>query len=140
MAVADIMTRKVVSIGMDDTLAEVKTIFDNTRFHHLLVIQSGTLVGVVSDRDLLKAISPNLGTAAETAKDLATLDKKVHQVMSRKPIVVNETAAVHAAVSLINEHGVSCLPVVNGAGKVAGILSWRDIFRELERVRRQKAG
>ncbi|MFY0665531.1 MAG: CBS domain-containing protein [Natronospirillum sp.] len=140
MAVADIMTRKVVSIGMDDTLAEVKTIFDNTRFHHLLVIQSGNLVGVVSDRDLLKAISPNLGTAAETPKDLATLDKKVHQVMTRKPIVVNETAAVHEAVSLINEHGVSCLPVVNDAGKMVGILSWRDIFRELERVRRQKTG
>lgn len=140
MAIADIMTRKVVSIGMDDTLAEVKTIFDNTKFHHLLVIQSGNLVGVVSDRDLLKAISPNLGTAAETAKDLATLDKKVHQVMSRKPVVVNETAAVHAAVSLINEKGVSCLPVVNDSGKVVGILSWRDIFRELERVRRQKHG
>lgn len=140
MAIADIMTRKVVSIGMDDTLAEVKTIFDNTKFHHLLVIQSGKLVGVVSDRDLLKAISPNLGTAAETAKDLATLDKKVHQVMSRKPIVVNEKSPVHSAVSLINEHGVSCLPVVDDAGKAVGILSWRDILRELERARRQKSG
>lgn len=136
MAVADIMTRKVVSIGMDDTLEDVKHIFDNTRFHHLLVIQAGNLVGVISDRDLFKAISPNLGTAAETRKDLATLSKKVHQVMTRKLVVIRENAPIFDAVEMINQHRVSCLPVVDEHGKVAGILSWRDIFRELERARR----
>ncbi|MFC3853972.1 CBS domain-containing protein [Salinispirillum marinum] len=138
MAVADIMTRKVVSIGMDDTLEDVKHIFDNTQFHHLLVIQSGNLVGVISDRDLFKAISPNLGTAAETWKDLATLSKKVHQVMTRKLVVIRENAPIFDAVEMINQHRVSCLPVVDERGKVAGILSWRDILRELEHARRIK--
>lgn len=138
MAVADIMTRKVVSIGMDDTLEDVKHIFDNTQFHHLLVIQGGNLVGVISDRDLFKAISPNLGTAAETRKDLATLSKKVHQVMTRKLVVIRENAPIFDAVEMINQHRVSCLPVVDERGKVAGILSWRDIMRELERAKRIK--
>jgi len=40
------------------------------------VIESGKLIGVVSDRDLLKAISPNIGTMSETYRDEATLNKR----------------------------------------------------------------
>ncbi len=47
MSVEKIMSRIVVSIEMDDSLSMVKEIFDNTRFHHLLVVESGKLFGVI---------------------------------------------------------------------------------------------
>ena len=76
MSIDKLMSKNVVTIEMDDSLSVVKEIFDNTRFHHLLVVEAGKLFGVISDRDLLKAISPNIGTAAETASDAASLNKK----------------------------------------------------------------
>lgn len=131
MLVKDIMTRHVVTVGLDDTLALVKEIFDHSRFHHLLALEDGELLGVVSDRDLFKALSPNIGTAVESYKDTATLNKKVHQIMSRKPKILREHATVDDAIDLFNLHDVSCIPILADDGRLVGILSWRDLLRAL---------
>ncbi|MBS1170786.1 MAG: signal transduction protein [Burkholderiaceae bacterium] len=131
MRIDEIMTRKVVTVEMDDPLSVVKDIFDNSKFHHLLVIEEGKLFGVVSDRDLLKAISPNIGTLTETYKDAATLNKRVHQIMSRKPITLTEEASVRDAVAVFNQHKISCIPIVNKDFRPVGIVSWRDIMRHM---------
>ncbi|NVK25055.1 MAG: CBS domain-containing protein [Gammaproteobacteria bacterium] len=132
MSLKSLMTTDLVTVRMDDSLAMVKGIFDNTNFHHLLVVENKTLVGVISDRDLFKALSPNIDSEVANAKDLATLNKKVHQIMSRKPIVIAPDASVKQAITLFNEHTISCLPVVDENDKPVGIISWRDIMRELE--------
>lgn len=132
LRLADLMTRSVVSVEMDDPLRTVKDIFDNTRFHHLLVVESGRLCGVISDRDLLKAISPQVGTPAETARDAATLNKRAHQIMTRQPVTLPVEATLRDAVTAFNRHGVSCIPVVAADGRPAGIVSWRDVMRAIE--------
>ena len=125
------MTRRVVSVELDDQLSTVKEIFEQVKFRHLLVIEEGKLFGVVSDRDLLKAISPNIGTSRESNVDLATLKKRVHQIVSRNPITLPPTASVLEAITLFNTHSVSCIPVVDDQNRALGILSWRDILRAL---------
>jgi acetoin utilization protein AcuB len=120
---------------MDDTLAEIKKIFDSVSFHHLLVVERGKLFGVLSDRDLLKALGPTIGTRAETEKDLATLNKKVHHVMTRKPISLPADADIYAAIDLFNENKISCIPIVEN-DKPVGILSWRDLIRFLGSLKR----
>ena len=131
MKICDIMSKKVVSVAMDDKLSTVKELFDRLKFHHLLVVESGKLVGVVSDRDLLKALSPQLGTIAESEKDAATLNKRVHQVMTRRPISLHPEASVLDAVNLFNTHRISCIPIVNIDCQPVGMLSWRDILNAL---------
>lgn len=131
MLIQDIMTKRVVTIEMDDKLSVVKDIFDNSKFRHLLVLEENKLFGVVSDRDLLKALSPNLGTMTETYKDAATLNKRVHQIMSRKPITLPPTASIREAVNLFNSHRISCIPIVDHDFRPVGIVSWRDILRHL---------
>jgi acetoin utilization protein AcuB len=131
MFVKQLMTKKIVTVEMDDTLATVKEIFDNLKFHHLLVVESGRLFGVVSDRDLLKALSPRLGTMSETFDDAATLNKRVHQIMTRKPITLRPEAHLLEAVNMFNIHKVSCIPVVDEKFKPVGIISWRDILKAL---------
>ena len=131
MSAKSIMNKPVVTVELDDTLKVVKDIFDNTRFHHLLVVEQGVLVGVISDRDLLKAISPKIDTASEKNNDLATLKKKVHQVMSRKPIVLTQEAELEDAITIFNQYTISCIPVVDDDFKPVGIISWRDILKAL---------
>ena len=138
MKVGKMMSANVVHVGLDDPLHKVKAIFERTKFHHLLVIQSGKLWGVVSDRDLLKSVSPNVGTITETLRDAASLNKKVHQIMTRKPITLSPDADVHEAIHVFNEYNVSCIPILNIDGSVAGILSWRDVFKALEAYQLKK--
>ncbi len=132
MRVEEIMSKTVVTVELDDSLKVVKEIFDNTRFHHLLVIESEKLFGVLSDRDLLKALSPNIGTIAETARDAASLNKRVHQIMTRKPVTISKNAGISDAIHIFNHHNISCIPVVDDDRKPVGILSWRDILKTFE--------
>lgn len=133
MEIEQLMTHPVDVVKMDDSLAHVKNIFELRSFHHLAVVENGKLVGVVSDRDLLKALSPNLGSPSETAKDLMCLNKRVHQIMTRDLITIDVDHGMFHAIRLFNRHNISCLPVVNDKGKLIGMLTWRDILRFIEK-------
>lgn len=128
----NIMSTPVTSVEMDDKLSLVNTLFEQTKFHHLVVVDNKILVGVISDRDLFKALSPTVGTAAETSADLAILNKKAHQIMSRNPVHLKQQDDISKAVIAFREHKVSCLPVVNERQVPVGILSWRDIIKALD--------
>jgi acetoin utilization protein AcuB len=133
MSLRNIMTSRVVSVEMDDRLAAVREIFDSTKFHHLLVVDGdGKLAGVVSDRDLLKALSPYVGSIAENARDTATLNKRVHQIMSRKPITLPPDAKIADAVKLLLANRISCIPIVDEQFRPIGIVSWRDLLRTFD--------
>jgi len=134
MEIEKIMSKTIVTVEMDDSLKLVKEIFDNARFHHLLVVQYGKLFGVISDRDLLKAISPFIGTPEETNRDRATLKKRAHQILTRKPITLAPDAMIHDALRIFNSHNVSCIPIVDYQQRPVGIITWRDILRVLESI------
>ena len=125
------MTKSVAVVEMDDKLLLVKEIFDKSNFHHLLVVDNGKLFGVVSDRDLLKAISPNLGTTGDTQRDLAILNKQVHQIMTRKPITLKVDNSISDAVALFNTHKISCIPIVDDDFRPLGIVTWRELIKTM---------
>lgn len=133
------MTRKVVTIGMDATLLTVRDIFHREKFHHLVVIDEGRAVGVVSDRDLLHHLSPFAGTYTERPQDAHTLDRRVHQIMSRRLVSVTEGTSAREATERLLTGRVSCLPVLDERGRVRGIVTWRDLLlwsmSEVERGR-----
>lgn len=131
MKVETIMTKNMVTVEMDDTLKRVREIFQQHRFHHLLVLSGQRLMGVISDRDLLKSISPYVGTLSETEHDLATLQKRAHQIMTRKPITVAKDATFQIAAETLLKKNISCLPVTNEDGAIVGILTWRDLMAAL---------
>jgi len=128
MTVETIMSQKIVTVEMDETLERIREIFEQHRFHHLLVVSGRRLMGVISDRDLLKSISPFVDTLSETSRDLAILQKRAHQIMTRKPISVSKDVTVQIAAETLLANNISCLPVTNEEGNVEGILTWRDIL------------
>jgi acetoin utilization protein AcuB len=140
MSVKKIMNPNPVVVGMEDTLARMRELFDEHHFHHLLVTERGLLRGIVSDRDVLKALSPYVGTPAEQTRDTSTLFRRAHQVMTRDPITVAPEASLADAISLFNQHRISCLPVVNQSLQPLGVVSWRDILKAMERVNQHKQG
>ncbi len=129
MKIASIMTTRVATIEMDDTLRSINNIFSQAKFHHLLVQNKGKLIGVISDRDLLKASSPFLGTPSERTCDVNRLSRKAHQIMSRELITVETSTPIAEAVAILMKKNVSCLPVVSPLGKIEGIVTWKDLLK-----------
>ena len=131
MKLEDIMTTEVVTVGMDDRLETVQELFDQFKFHHLLVVEDNALMGIISDRDLLKAVSPFVATGAERMQDLITLDKRVHLIMTRKPITAEKETTVKEAARQLVENSISCLPILSPEKEVIGIVTLKDILKML---------
>ncbi len=128
MTVSFVMTKKVFKVRMDDTIGTIHEILENANFHHLLVVEGNKLVGVISDRDVLKAVSPFIGTLSEHTHDLVTLNKKAHQIMNHKPITVFKYTSLQEAAGIMLDNNISCLPVVSSEGGIEGIVTWKDIL------------
>ncbi len=131
MNVGSIMQEPVVTVKMDDFLYTIAEIFNSASFHHLLVVEDKKLIGVISDRDLLKVISPYVGTPSELQRDAETVQKRAHQIMSRRAVTISPETTVEAASRLMLEKDVSCLPVTSDDDQVLGIVTWKDLLSSL---------
>ncbi|MFN3197408.1 MAG: CBS domain-containing protein [Bradymonadia bacterium] len=131
MQIGEIMSTDVVTVEADTPLVEVQRVLEEHGFHHLLVTSYGRLVGVISDRDVIKAVSPFLDTLAEKPRDLDTLKRPAHQIMTRAAISVDERCSVQRAAEVLLSEDISSLVVLGKDGKVAGIATWRDLMRVL---------
>ncbi len=126
--IAEIMTRRVVTVSMDDDMRRIRQIFNRESFHHVIVVESGRAVGVISDRDLLKHVSPFLGKVTERAQDADTLHRRAHQVMSRPLISCPPQMSISQVARLMLERRVSCVPVLNADQHCVGIVTLRDVL------------
>ena len=130
LVVNDIMTQPVETIMMDDSVEYIRDLFEANRYHHLVVKgDQGECAGVISDRDLLKNISPFIGKPGERSSDLTCLKRRAHQIMTRQLVAVRKNTSLRAATRVMLDHSISCLPVVDAHKKCVGIVTLRDIVR-----------
>lgn len=129
MAVADIMTKKLITVSLNETVKKMQEIFEKYPIHHLLVLNKSKLVGIIDDRDLLKITSPYLNTKLESEKDLFTLTRQAHQLMHPNPATINSSASIQDAARSLIKNNVDLLPVVDKDKLAIGVLSWKDVMR-----------
>lgn len=129
MTLADIMTTTVVTVSMDDTLRQIRQIFDRHRFHHVVVVENGKAVGLISDRDVLKHLSPFIGKLSERAQDVQCLNRRAHQIMRRRLTFGTPDTPIADALALMIQKDLSCLPVLDENGACVGIVTSRDMLR-----------
>jgi acetoin utilization protein AcuB len=130
MKVGEVMKADLITVGQDETVGAISDLFERRRFHHLLVTDQGVLIGVISDRDLLRNVSPFVGSVfAERPQDLALLNRRAHQIMSRRPITASPGMGVEEAARRMLHHTISCLPVVDEGRRPVGIVTTKDLLR-----------
>lgn len=128
--VDSLLTRRPRTVGLDDTLADVRRLMAAEGIHHAVVVDEGIAVGIVSDRDVLAALSPVADNdRVARPSDVATLGKRVHQLMSRRIVSVEPSTRVADAVALMLEHGFHSLPVLDARRVCVGIVTSVDAMR-----------
>lgn len=129
MAIADIMTRDIISVSPEATVEHMYQILCKHPIHHLLIIDNDAFVGIVSDKEIYQTRSPFANTKVETERDIFTLNRKAHQIMKKMPPTISIHSGIRDAGAEFLKHDVSLLPVVDLDNKVVGVLSWKDVIR-----------
>ncbi len=126
--VAEAMTRKVVTIGENDTLEAAEQGMKRFHFRHLPVVEDGKLVGIVSHRDLLHAASSFL-SSEEEARNKVIHKQPAKAVMHTDVVTVGPSDTLYEAAKLMWEGKLGCLPVLDDDEKLVGILTEADFVR-----------
>ena len=98
------------------------------RVRHMPVVHGGKLVGVVSERDLLRASLSNLSGFDARERRAFLHGVEIARVMSAPPVVVDPETTVAEAARVMAEHKIGCLPVVRG-DELLGIITETDVLR-----------
>ena len=123
MYVGDLMTTQVVTLSPHDSYAEAVGLMANRPFRHFLVVEDdGRLVGVVSDRDLLRALARKFDWQRTTVGD----------VMTRGAVTARTKTPLSDATELLLRHRINCLAVTDETDRVLGIMTSTDLLRAFQ--------
>ena len=129
MFVASRMTKHPISVTSDATIQQADRLMKKHKFHRMIVVDDGKLVGYFSDRDIMR-VAPSPATTLSKFEIRSLLDKiSVRDIMHEKVITVNEGATLEEAALIMYNNKVGGLPVVSDVGAVVGIITATDILK-----------
>jgi CBS domain-containing protein len=114
--VSEIMTNAAVTDSPDETLADAARKMWHQQTGSLLVLDGEDLVGIVTERDVLRAAAR--GTRFE--------DVRISEVMTKDIVSVPPGTSVREAAKIMADRWIRHLPVLD-SGKLVGVLSQRDL-------------
>lgn len=117
-AVAEVMSRQLITVAPSATVAEAATLMGTGRAGSALVLDGGALVGIFTERDIVRALS----------QDFDAPSHPVSQWMTRDPVTVDPGVTVDEALERMLAGGFRHLPIME-AGTLVGIVSMRDLSR-----------
>jgi len=122
------METKLVTISASERLSMVEDIMTLGRVRHMPVVQGGRLVGVVSERDLLRASLSVLSEHRDAERRAFLHVVEISRVMSTPAIVIGPDATIEEAALLMADKKIGCLPVVAGE-ELVGMVTETDVLR-----------
>lgn len=132
--VGELMTKNVIAARDTDSLETAfQIMIDNNVRHVPVVNDEDELVGVISERDLLRiTVDDDLKIAVTEQGGQFLADVAVQRAMSVEPETASEDMALADACQTMLDNKFDCLPVVRGQSLI-GILTTADIVREMIR-------
>jgi CBS domain-containing protein len=126
--VSEVMTKDVVSVSEDQTLADLLASMRGMRFRHTPVADDGRLVGLLSERDLLRMSSSSL-LPHRDGDEILHRRFHVRDVMTKDVATVSPTTTLMHAGALMLEKRIGCLPVVDEKNVLVGIITTSDFLK-----------
>lgn len=129
MLVKNWMTQPVITIDKLDTIGHANQLMSKNQIRMLPVLFEGSLVGIITDRDLKKAsVSANTGIEPPKMAYLNTR-VKVGAIMSKEVITVNPDTTVDEVAKILLQKKISGVPVLDEKGELVGIITQIDVFK-----------
>jgi acetoin utilization protein AcuB len=137
MNVSAIMTRNLILVSPEDSVEVAIDLLRRRGIRHLLVAKNNRLVGIVSDRDIKRALDPR-----KTRKKLLGVGGLfflmepilVREIMTPDPMTIGPNLSVQDAATIMVAERFGALPVVRG-GEAVGIVTETDLLRYFAQAR-----
>ena len=113
------MTRDLITLGPENTLAEARDILISKHIHHIPIVEGRKLVGMITSWDMFK-----LGLSAEDFKGM-----KIKEVMTTKVATLDPEQHLGAVAEVLTKHLFHAVPIVNDLGELEGIVTSTDLIR-----------
>lgn len=119
MTVSDLMTTAVITMSPEDTLEAADTEMKLAGIRHILVVDAHAhVVGILSDRDILREFHRRGG-------------KKLHvsEIMTKRLHTIREAAPAHEAARIMLQYKISAVPVIGANQQLVGVVTETDFLR-----------
>lgn len=120
---SQLMTGAVVSVAPEDTLGEAAERMAEDGVGSAVVLDSGRLIGILTERDLLRAVAGRVHTSEARVREWMTVD----------PMTATEATSADEAMRTMLEQGFRHLPVIE-EGRMIGVVSLRELMRAAMQV------
>ena len=117
LLLSEIMRREPIEVAPEDTLGEVAERMSEANVGAVVVKDYGRLIGILTERDMLKAMAARVHTS----------EARVRQWMTEDPITAGVDTGLEEAARIMLDNGFRHLPIVDENGRVAGIASLRRV-------------
>jgi CBS domain-containing protein len=119
MQLKEIMRVDVIDVEPAATLQEAAQRMKEEKISSVLVTEDGYLIGILTERDMVKAVAEGIDTELVHVRDY----------MTSAPVAVNPDTTVEEAAKIMFERSFRHLPVVDGERELKGVVSIRDLAR-----------
>ncbi|MEM4499559.1 MAG: CBS domain-containing protein [Sulfolobales archaeon] len=117
--VSDIMNAPPITAHYSASILEVAGLMFNKGVGSVMIVDDGGfLVGIITERDLVKLVATGRYSA----------DSPVHSIMTRNPVTIGPDALVYDALRKMRDYNIRHLPVVNSENRPIGMVSVRDVL------------
>jgi acetoin utilization protein AcuB len=132
MKVSQLMSKRLYTIGPDDSVENAVRQLGQRGVRHLLVLDSDRLIGILSDRDIKRALEPmkakrkkllNIGGLFFLLEPIY-----VREIMTRDPVTIGPDVRAQEAAAMMVSKRFGALPVVD-QGELVGIVTETDLLR-----------
>ena len=128
-ALTDVMRAEVIEVAPEDTLGEVAQRMSAVNVGAVVVKDYGRLNGILTERDMLKAMAARVHTS----------EARVRQWMTEDPLTATAEMDVEEAAQVMLEHNFRHLPVLDDSGQVIGLVSLRRVVAATNAAARNPA-
>ena len=134
MLVRDYMSTQVFTIRNDKMLVAAREIMNWAHVRHVPVVDpQGTLVGIISHRDLLHAAISSATDVSEVERTRHLWKVPIEPIMRTEVQTIGPDDSVRKAAMLMRRSKIGCLPVV-AEGKIVGIITEHDLLGIVEKL------
>lgn len=131
---ADLMTRDVVTLEERERLDNLDHAMHALRFRHMPVVDGDKLIGLVSERDLLRVRASSLLPHKDKQDRFLSQLVRIADIMTHDVTTVTPDTPLAEVAELMASRKLGCVPVVERSGKLAGIITEADFVRLAQRL------
>jgi CBS domain-containing protein len=126
--VGEIMTREIAVLHEEENLELADSAMAKFRFRHLPVVEGDKLIGLVTERDLLRASISSLDRDHALKDDNLKRYYFIREIMTTDVATARPDTLLVDAAALMRERKLGCLPVTEADGKLVGIITQGDFL------------